>query len=454
MAIEGSKQDDLRATLTISQEEAQAGTTRTLTLPGNRSTTISIPAGVRTGQEIRIPGQGWTSTEGKPGDLVLTIAIASVQDSRPQTNPSVAQEERMETLITPPPPPPPPYGSSGTVLASNPAYAGGPATPSQQSYSGIPSTNYPPYAMPQDHSGYGVNQQLPIQTNYSHPGWYAQGQLPPATPTVKRRSPGLTIALIVLAILVIGGGWLIYYTQVDQPNRIRAQKTATAQTQVAGTANAHATSTAQVKATAQAFVNATATATGKYQQAYTQATSGQPALNDDLKFRNADYGWATSKGCSFKDGSYHAIEDKTGYFYACTADSVSFSNFAFRVQMNILKGDSGGLIFRSNLDLTKFYLLQIKHEGTYTLYYYPESTGKQAKKLVSGTSDLIQTGTNKVNQITVIAQGNTIDLYINGKYLDSTTYSGEAGGGILGVIADSVDNPTEVAYSQAQVWKL
>ncbi|MGH2494362.1 MAG: DnaJ C-terminal domain-containing protein, partial [Ktedonobacteraceae bacterium] len=49
---------EMRATLALSQSEARTGSSRTLNLPGGRQITVSIPAGVYDGQELRVAGQG------------------------------------------------------------------------------------------------------------------------------------------------------------------------------------------------------------------------------------------------------------------------------------------------------------------------------------------------------------------------------------------------------------
>lgn len=72
---------DSEAQLVISVEEAVQGGTRDLSLldpqTGQRSNvTVRIPAGVRSGQKIRLPGRGGGGAEGGPaGNLLLKIEI-------------------------------------------------------------------------------------------------------------------------------------------------------------------------------------------------------------------------------------------------------------------------------------------------------------------------------------------------------------------------------------------
>jgi len=86
----------LHATLAISQAEAASGTTRSLTLPGGRKVSVTVPAGMGDGSTLRLEGQGMPYYEGGPaGPLVLRIAISAEVSSQPllpkdSTDPTVA----------------------------------------------------------------------------------------------------------------------------------------------------------------------------------------------------------------------------------------------------------------------------------------------------------------------------------------------------------------------------
>src|SRR5947209_818771 len=132
---------------------------------------------------------------------------------------------------------------------------------------------------------------------YSSP--QAPYSIPPRQSLQRRRglSAGMTILLIVLALLIIGGSGLILYTTVIQPKRIHAQATSTAGAKVTETVHTNATGTAQAAATVQAVANVTTTvqaqatikasATATALEAiYTQAISGAPVLDDALSHQD------------------------------------------------------------------------------------------------------------------------------------------------------------------------
>ena len=82
---------DLHATLAINRAEAESGTRRTLTLPGGRQVSVTVPAGIGDGTTIRLEGQGMLYYEGGPaGPLLLTIAILTEATPLPLPQDSMA----------------------------------------------------------------------------------------------------------------------------------------------------------------------------------------------------------------------------------------------------------------------------------------------------------------------------------------------------------------------------
>jgi len=67
---------DLSVAMTVSLEEAVKGTEKRVRLPTGKELNVKIPAGVVSGQQIRLRGQGETAPGHKPGDLLITVSIA------------------------------------------------------------------------------------------------------------------------------------------------------------------------------------------------------------------------------------------------------------------------------------------------------------------------------------------------------------------------------------------
>jgi DnaJ-class molecular chaperone len=67
---------DLHASLTITLNDAAKGTKTRVHLPTGKDVEVKIPAGIASGQQIRLKGQGWPSATGRAGDALITINVA------------------------------------------------------------------------------------------------------------------------------------------------------------------------------------------------------------------------------------------------------------------------------------------------------------------------------------------------------------------------------------------
>jgi curved DNA-binding protein len=70
-----SRGSDQEATLELTLQEAARGGKRKITLADGRDYDVTIPAGVREGQRIRLAGEGGRNGGGPPGDLFLRVRI-------------------------------------------------------------------------------------------------------------------------------------------------------------------------------------------------------------------------------------------------------------------------------------------------------------------------------------------------------------------------------------------
>jgi hypothetical protein len=485
MAFDGPQNGDIRATLALSQAEAQAGSSRTLTLPGGRRITVPVRAGIRNGEEIRLKGQGEPAWSGGPiGDLVLTVSIPQSEQYLSQPHFIDDPSSPTDYIQGPYLPPTTPAPNNPTLYpspGSNPDY-------NQAGQYGSSSPNYPPSAYGGSYPNYPDQAQLPAQEPlylsqnqppYTGATQYAASTQPgqqipqQVTPPPKRRGISLTVTIliIVLVLLLLGGSGLIYYVGVYQPQKMHADATATANAQITGTAQANAQATVNALATSQAQANATATAQASataaasatataLQAVLSQATSGNPALNDTLNAQSNN-NWdqlpssnSTANGsCAFTAGAYHSTMPTKDFFQPCYAQVPTFTNFAYQVDMSITQGDEGGILFRADPTNSKFYLFRVSQSGAYDLFLYIDNQGTHAKNLLSNSTTLFKQGLNQTNTITVVGQSGSLYFYINRQYLDSVSNSMFTSGKI-GVFAESNTNSTDVAFSNAKVWTI
>jgi hypothetical protein len=288
----------------------------------------------------------------------------------------------------------------------------------------------------------------------------------------------MTIFLIVLAIVLIGGGFgfILYaattqyratlHSEATTEAHLTAQAILATQIRNQATANAFATANTHIYATATAQVGATATLTALAANAtatattlasiFTQATSGTSALNDPLSDNTGNHKWDQTSTrvdgmCVFTGGDYHALAARQGFFQPCLAQTTNFSDFAYQVQMTTDTGTQDGIIFRANSITGSFYLFRIGIDSTYALDLYHNS--KLALTLSSGYSAAIATGLKQSNEIAVIAYKGTLYLYANQQFITSVS-DNSLNSGKIGVAAIDYSIPTQAEFSNAQVWKI
>src|SRR6266699_1263116 len=246
-----------------------------------------------------------------------------------------------------------------------------------------------------------------------------------STETIKRR-PGLgtAILLVGLALLVAVGGSLgvFYFTRSNQ----------------------------QIP---------TSSATTSNNQQIPYPPYGTLALDDPLSDNSQGHNWqgidASLGTCTFTGGAYHVnaiLNDSTN---DCLA-SPNFSDFAYQVQMTIVKGDGGGIIFREDNARGNGYYFAIGLQSGvwgYKLWGFNNCNSNNCKvsELRSGSSAAIKTGLNQSNLVAVVASGSIIDLYVNNHKIDSVS-DNSYGSGQIGVAATYLRSPTEVVFSDAKVW--
>ena len=299
--------------------------------------------------------------------------------------------------------------------------------------------------------------------------------------TYRRRSSvtsGTTVLLIFIAALLIFGGlgFILFAATSQYTASLHSHATAyvhqtqavirAAQAHSSVTANAYSTADANIydTATAQAGVTATLTAQTDATTAtattlgsiFTTITGSTTALNDPLSDNTGNNGWdetstSVDGQCVFTNSAYHAIEARLGYLQPCIAESTSYSNFAYQVQMVADRGDQGGIVFRASSSKGSFYFFRIGIDGSYALDLYKSAT--LATTLSQGFSPAITTGLTQSNQIAVIAIKGTFYLYANQQFIvalsDSTLTSGT-----IGVASLDTRVPTEIEFSNAQVWSV
>lgn len=67
---------DLSVAMTVTLEEAAKGASKRVRLPNSKELDVKIPAGIASGQQIRLKGQGQEMPGHRPGDVLITVTLA------------------------------------------------------------------------------------------------------------------------------------------------------------------------------------------------------------------------------------------------------------------------------------------------------------------------------------------------------------------------------------------
>jgi len=263
----------------------------------------------------------------------------------------------------------------------------------------------------------------------SYPYAPTPGQFSPAPVPVKKRPTGMVLFSICLVVLLLGAGigtFAYFVTRAGGSKPVQQ-------------------------------VSAQITPTVSPMQLYNQATGKIPVIDDSLAYPSAS-SWHNYQQpkyqCAFKNKAFEVSISDTRHFFFCQAHtSQAFTDFAFQVQMTILQGDYGGVVFRADPAADSLYLFRVDQDGTYNLFVYPDRIGTDSRSLVRGTAVPFKIGDNQSNVLTVIAQGSHIYLYINAQYIAQATDT-TLTRGLVGLAADDVIAPTAVAFSYAKLWML
>jgi hypothetical protein len=429
--------EDLRTTLFVSEREALFGSTRVVTLPGKRRVTFPVPAGVRDGEQIRLKGQGLPSfDDGPPGDLIITIMyrqtreLAAFNTSAASSSPESHALEEIPTH---------PLGSRHDHIL--PDIEDIPTNPPGSSKASLPGMvgigDMPPFPMLPGNaqflpdSGNASSYNVPPPFAGPPSGLQSMPYVPSHSPhpLLKRRTLSLQEVLLILLIVlvIVGSGGLLIITLIHQ----------------SGNGNALATATAR---------SAPRTAQAGPSFPFSNTLLLSDPLRDNSKGKKWEEDGDSSGSCSFIGGVYHASISLQNRFRACIALNFHASNFSYQVQMQVLKGDCGGLIFRRSGP--KFYYFRVCGDGSYAFIRYASDNNTALNlTLTSGTHPAIHQGLKQVNVLAVAASGSKLALYVNRQLIASiqdTSYTD----GQIGLVAKAKGNATEVAYSNLMIWML
>jgi eukaryotic-like serine/threonine-protein kinase len=374
------ERNELYAVLPISTAEALAGTERTVLIPGRQPIDISVPAGVHDGQVIRL------------------------QNKVDSPLPNMPKKDLVLTIaVTPPAGPAPSDAPDPSRSQSSNSSISRPSRPS-----------IPDLAVIQAILGLAPSRII----------WKTLSFI------------GLALLLLLVGVVALSplGKTLSPINAVNATATASASN-ATIQAVQSGVSAATATVNAQTTATAQA--SATAAVNANLIDPTMQQLKLHEALNG-----NSSSGWDTNGACTFAADGYHVLAQTATQL--CIAHNPNFSDFTFQVQMNILKGTGGGILFRAT-GSTGYYF-RISKDGNYGLFACVGSGC--SRMLIHGFSSAISQGQRDPNILAIVAKGDHFELYVNDIRVNDTYDTGSLHGQ-LGVVAEV---GSEVVFSDLKVW--
>jgi len=437
-------------TVVISPAEAQLGTYRTLLLSGRRRVSVDIPPGVVHGEIIKFRGMGEPAYGGQPGSLILTVNVERLEDvatlSRRTAAGKTVPAFSINRSISPP--------ASGRRSSSFPAWgllslvlflilgSGGLFYVTQVQAMNTASRNATVTAQSANSTTVTLAQGATATTS-AH-GSATAGAWEAATAT----STSTTATVVAHANLT-----------ATASITTATAATAIAQTNLTATATAAAVAATTTAIVAQTNLTATATtaaaatvrANAALATAYATTTAeGTLQFDDPLQDNGLGYNWdetsSSGGGCAFTNNAYHSSVIQTSTVSPCFARATDYSNIFYQAQMQILKGDQGGLVFCADAVSNTFYYFRVSRDGSYALEIY--RNGSLVGTLHKGSSSAVRIGLNQTNLLAVRVKGGKIDLYINMQLIasvnDATLKHGQ-----VGVVAEDITYPTEVAFSNA-----
>jgi len=410
---------------------------------GDTKFTFTMDSGAQKGaSSAQYPAMQATRPEqlppGPPNYIGSTgYGMGNLAGPPPQSNqPSAHPNAQMSTYISPygsgfppqQPPNPTPNYSGPQPAAQQPNY-----TPN---YSGPqPSGQQPNYT---PNLG-GPQNPLPPNQTPSYSGF------PPSQPSQPRRRPPTTaiVSAILAILLIIAGsvGFFVYHT-----NQVALDNTHATATAARTLANNQATATkiTQQNATATVVAGINATATAVATSPYPSFT--KVALDDSLTTANAD--WDVNDSCKFTTTGYQTSDSQKGTYQLCL-HSGQYGAVAYQVTMVIQRGDCGGIVFRYT-DANNFYIFYACVQGYYFLDHTVNGNASSLAKYDTNTA--FQEG-GVQNRLAVTLSYDTINLYINNRFLEAVTDQSLPGNqGQIGMFIQDVTNPTPVLYTNALVW--
>ena len=186
---------------------------------------------------------------------------------------------------------------------------------------------------------------------------------------------------------------------------------------------------------------------------FVSTSNATPVLSDPLLESNHRNDWSENEDYRFADDGYRITTSIKNYLNFAYADSTTFQDFTYEVQMKIVKGTKGegGLVYRLDSNEPSGYYFGVDLNGNYRVVIMMNHSNNILRH---GHSSAFHAGLNQLNTVRVEAKENIVKLYINNTYV-TTTNDATLTSGQIGLAVAPLDSPpVEVIFTNAKVWTL
>ena len=175
---------------------------------------------------------------------------------------------------------------------------------------------------------------------------------------------------------------------------------------------------------------------------------GQPQM-----WQNLTYNQRTNGFCLFQQDAYHVSTNVTGTFTLCptTQQQPTTGDMTFEVQMQILHGDCGGIVFRADFQQGNFYYFDVCFDGRHYFVTYAHNALLTQFPMQSTPFAALQSNPQTSVTVAIVARGSLLSFYLDHQQIDQLTDATYTSGQIS-LFSFSINRPTEVVFSNARLW--
>ncbi len=271
----------------------------------------------------------------------------------------------------------------------------------------------------------------------------------------RRRANMLTFTIIAIGLLlfiVLPIGAISYYASIA-PHKATPTATPVPTSTVQPTQPAP-TATPQTANTPHATVPAGAKAQGTATAILAAATSGTPLATYSLTSNTGGLWTEDAIHCIFAGGGYHVRVLQTNFLQSCPLTKSVQDNATLQVDVTLLSGNTAGIVLRMNSD--QFYDFEITDQGQCFFRRHDPGDGNTYASILAPTKSSAIAPVGQKNTLTIIANGNTFRLYVNGVAIGGLLQDSNYSVGGLALVAGTLPSTTygEASFSNLKIYKI